>query len=201
MRVLWLIRHGRTVGDGERRYLGRTDLPMSRDGEAEIEHVRRFLAPRPLDRILCSDLVRSRRTAEILAFGRAVPIEVDPALREIDMGTWEGRAHAELALADPEAWRARGADLAHFRAPGGESFADVAERATAVVNRLETDPSAEHVLICGHAGVDRALLARLLGLPLGELFRFAQPHGAVSRLEFSAGGPRLTLLAGPADLP
>lgn len=201
MRVLWLIRHGRTVGDADRRYLGRTDLPMSRDGEAEIERVRRFLAAHPLDRILCSDLVRSRRTAEILAAGRAVPIEVEPGLREIDMGAWEGRERAELARADPDAWRARGADLEGFRPPGGESFADVADRATKVVSRLEIDPSPDHVLICGHAGVDRVLLARLLGLPLAAIFRFAQPHGAVSRLEFAGGGARLTLLARPSDLP
>ncbi len=201
MRVLWLIRHGRTVGDADRRYVGRTDLPMSRDGEAEIERVRRFLAGRPLDRILCSDLVRSRRTAEILADGRSVPIEVEPGLREIDMGTWEGRERAELARTDPVAWRARGADLAGFRPPGGESFGDVAERVAKVMSRLEMDSSPDHVLIAVHAGVNRVLLARLLGLPLSEIFRFVQPYGAVSRLEVSGPTPRLTLLVGASDLP
>ncbi|NLH81389.1 MAG: histidine phosphatase family protein [Phyllobacteriaceae bacterium] len=201
MRVLWLIRHGRTVGDADRRYVGRTDLPMSRDGEAEIAAVRRILAGRPLDRILCSDLVRSRRTAEILAAGGAVPIEVETGLREIDMGAWEGHERAELARVDPDAWRARGADLEGFRPPDGESFGDVAERAMEVLRRLEIAPSPEHVLIAGHAGVNRVLLARLLGLPLAEIFRFAQPYGAVSRLEFSGSTPRLTLLVGPSDVP
>lgn len=58
MKTLWLIRHGRVVGDADRRFLGRIDLPMSPDGEAEIAAVAARLAKEPLDLILASDLVR-----------------------------------------------------------------------------------------------------------------------------------------------
>lgn len=199
MKTLWLIRHGRVVGDAHRRFLGRTDLPMSGQGEAEIAAVAARLAAEPLDLILASDLARSRRTAEILAAGRAVPIRVEPALREIDMGDWEMRERDEIARLEPEAWRARGGDIARFRPPGGESFADVAARLAPLVATLRADGAPDHVAVTGHAGVDRVLLTLLLDLPLDRLFAFAEPHGAVHRLDVEGHGIRIAPAFAPSE--
>lgn len=193
MRKLWLVRHGAVTGDGAHRYLGRTDLPMSTEGEAQIRALRDLLRPERFDLVLASDLARSRRTAEILAEGRDVAVRVVPALREIDMGDWEGRLRAEVARDEPEAWAARGADIVGFRPPAGESFADLAARVGPVLDGLETAPERD-VLVAGHAGVNRVLLCRLLGLPLDALFRIAQGHGSVSRVEWHGAGPVVHLL-------
>ncbi|MDR3374249.1 MAG: histidine phosphatase family protein [Ancalomicrobiaceae bacterium] len=194
MRKLWLIRHGAVVGDAHDRYIGRTDLPMSHDGEASIERIAAFLRPEPLDLVLASDLARSRRTAEILVAGRHVPIRVLPALAEIDMGDWEGALRSDIAHQHPEAWTARGLDIVGFRPPGGESFADLAARVVPVLECLADWGTDLSVAIAGHAGVNRTLLCHLLGMPLEALFRIAQPHGAISLIEWHRGTPTVQLL-------
>ena len=102
---------------------------MSPAGEAQIRELAARLRPRVTpDAIYCSDLSRSRRTAELLANGSAIPIRVRPALREIDMGDWQGLSRREVAERRPADYAARGRDIANFRPPGGESFADLAAR-------------------------------------------------------------------------
>ena len=97
MRTLLLIRHGTVVGDAERRFLGATDAPMSEAGEAAVRGLaERVRARYALQAVYCSDLGRSRRSAQWLANGVA-PVLVRPALREIDMGEWEARLRREIA--------------------------------------------------------------------------------------------------------
>lgn len=194
MRKLWLIRHGTVVGDAARRYIGSTDLPMSGEGEAAIERVAGYLASAPLDLVLCSPLGRSRRTAEILCSGRHVQVRQLPALAEIDMGDWEGMLRSEVAHAYPEAWAARGRDIAGFRPPGGESFADLAARVVPVLECLAEWGTDLNVAIAGHAGVNRVLLCHLLGMPLEALFRIAQPPAALSLVEWPSGSPVVQLM-------
>lgn len=122
---------------------------------------------------------------------------MDPALREIDLGDWEMRERAEIARLDPEAWRAWGADIVGYRPPGGESFADVAARLRPLLAGLLGDGGPTRMAIAGHAGVDRVALAILVDLPLDRLFVFAQPYGAVHRLDIDAHGARIAPVFAP----
>ncbi|MCE1237292.1 MAG: histidine phosphatase family protein [Hyphomicrobiales bacterium] len=199
MRRVFLIRHGAAFGDGGRRYLGRTDLPMSAAGIAEIDALAAAFADvGPFDAIWCSDLVRARRSAEILAVRHSTPIRVEPRLREIDMGAWEGLDHAAVAAADPDAWAARGRDILGFRAPGGESFADVRTRVLAVWETIEEHFGEASIAVVGHAGAHRLLVCHVLGMPPENLFRLAKTTGHVDLLEGRRGDWRLRLFdAGP----
>ena len=124
MRTVLLIRHGAVAGDAAHRFIGHTDLPMSADGETQIRELSRRLKDRmPPDAIYCSDLIRSRRTAELLADGRAIPLRVQPELREINLGAWEGLSRREVAEQQPAEYERRGRYIENFRPPGGESFA------------------------------------------------------------------------------
>ena len=86
MRALLLIRHGAAAGDADLRYLGATDAPMSQAGESTVRALaERLRASFSFKAVYCSDLSRSRRSAECLAGGKA-PIHARPALREISHG-------------------------------------------------------------------------------------------------------------------
>ena len=124
-------------------------------------------------------------------------LRIVPELREIDMGAWENREQAQIARCEAAAWTARGADLAGYRPPDGESFADVAIRVAPVLSALMADPDLDTVAIAGHAGVDRVLLALALGLPLDRLFAFALPYGALARLDFKGETASLAALEVP----
>jgi probable phosphoglycerate mutase len=194
-----LIRHGALAGDAERRYVGATDLPMSEAGEAQIRDLAARLAARmPIDAVYCSDLARSRRAAELLAGGRAIPIHVRPALREIDMGAWEGRTRGEVAERQPDEYARRGGDIVNFRPPGGESFADLAARVTPCWRSLFAESESGVVAVAGHAGVNRVILCDALGMPLANLFRIAQRPGCLNVIERGRDGPIVRLLDGGA---
>ena len=197
MRTVLLIRHGAVEGDAEGRFVGAADLPMSPAGEAQIRELAARLRLRVgPDAIYCSDLSRSRRTAELLANGSAIPICVRPALREIDMGDWQGLSRREVAERQPADYAARGRDIANFRPPGGESFADLASRVLPCWRDLVEDGGTQVVAIAGHAGVNRVILCHLLGAPLANLFRIAQRPACLNVVEWRKNEPVVTLVDG-----
>ncbi len=197
MRTALLIRHGAVGDEAEERFLGAADLPMSPAGEAQVRELAARLRLRAIpDAIYCSDLSRSLRTAELLADESAIPIRVRPALREIEMGDWQGLSRREIAERRPEDYAARGRDIANFRPPGGESFADLAARVLPCWRELVEDRETQVVAIAGHAGVNRVILCHLLGAPLANLFRIAQRPACVNVVEWRKNEPVVTLIDG-----
>jgi len=197
VRTALLIRHGLVFDDAEDRILGAADAPMSPAGEAQIRELSARLRPRVApDAIYCSDLSRARRTAELIASGPAVPIRVRPALREIDMGEWQGLSRREVAARLPDEYAARGRDIANFRPPGGESFADLAARVLPCWRDIVADGETQVVAIAGHAGVNRVILCHLLGAPLANLFRIAQGPACVNVIEWRKSEPVVALIDG-----
>jgi len=125
---LYLVRHG-SIGEAtEKRFLGHTEAPLSSRGVQQAEALRDWLQSREFTRVLCSDLIRSHRTAKIIMGSRRPPIEVYPELQEISLGEWDGVSFREIRAKYPEEFKARGADIENWRPPGGESFADCRRR-------------------------------------------------------------------------
>lgn len=201
--LIYLLRHGAVAQTSPRRFLGRTDVPLSEEGVRQMA----ALAPRlerigfgqagRAGRIVASPLERARHSA-LLASGRPEEdIQLVAAFQEINLGSWEGLSVAEVQERYPGAYEARGEDLAHFRPHGGESFSDVADRVWPALLRLAADSSrggGGPLLIVAHAGVNRVLLARAAGLPLQEVLAIPQPYGALSCLHFTAGKIELHFL-------
>lgn len=194
--TLYLLRHGRTEGHEVRRYIGRTDVALDDIGRQQAVTWRERFGPGRFARVLCSDLSRSMETARIVTAGDPKP-EAMPALAEIDLGDWDGRAIADVRREFPDLFDARGRDMAGFRPPGGESFEDVRERVAPVIEALirDSDDGQGHdVLLAGHAGVNRVVLCHVLGLPLGRLFHLGQDHGCLNVIRWGAAGPVLRCL-------
>ena len=199
MRTVLLIRHGEIAGDDTaHRFIGRTDLPMSEDGEGEIRLLARRVQRVPLDAVYCSDLGRSRRTAELLAEGRAIPVRVKPELREIDLGAWEGLPRREVAERQPTEYEQRGRDIENFRPPGGESFADLKRRVLCFWQSAIEASGPGTVAIAAHAGVNRVILCHVLGMPLSNLFRLSQQTGCLNVIEWHRSGTAVRLLGATA---
>jgi probable phosphoglycerate mutase len=155
---LWLARHGETAWTRTRQHTGRTDLPLTEDGERQArEELAPKLAGVAFGLVLSSPLRRAVDTARLAGF---TPV-VDDRLREMDYGDYEGRTTAEIHRARPD-W-----DLWTDGCPGGESADDVGARVDAVIaERLRDGP--ERILIFGHGHTLRILAARWLDLPARE---------------------------------
>ena len=182
-RGIWLLRHGALAPDPERRLVGSRDLPMSAEGREQIRELVRDFLPEILPglrAIACSDLDRCRETAAILraACPASLPLHVEPGLREISLGQWEGLNREAIRRKWPGAFEARGLNLAAFVPPGGESFRMVERRALLALARWRESCPEGQLLVVTHAGVMRALLSRYWGLPLMRVWAIPQDYSA-----------------------
>ncbi len=163
--------------------VGARDIPLSDAGREQIHLLARQFMPTVQDglcAVVCSDLQRCRETAAILLEAlpqNAVPLHVEPGLREIHLGLWQGMTKAEIEQTWPGAYAARGQDMAHFCPPQGESFMQAQRRALAAVARWRRRYPDGILLMVSHAGVLGSLLAHYLALPLKEVLRIPQHYG------------------------
>jgi alpha-ribazole phosphatase len=197
-RVIYLVRHGKIVQrDDQRRYIGQVDVPLSAEGRTQARQLADRFAGTELGTIYASDLSRAQETAEIVAQRNGSRVALRPELREIAMGEWEGRAFGEIAAASPEAYKARGEDLAGFRAPGGETFTECHARAVHALDEILTSTDGP-ILIVAHAGPNRLLLCHMLGMPIASLFRIAQDYACLNVIQHGAAGFQVKLMNGRA---
>lgn len=212
MLTLVLTRHGLTDRSVPEQHLGqRIDISINDAGRRQAAALAARLRGQRVDRLLTSPLFRARETAEVLATGIALPDggapEVDPRLREMDYGAWEGLTYADLHErygAARAAWVERPDELA---CPGGESGNDVAERARAFLADLldehrrwharaalratigagpDARPPERVVLAVGHATTNRILLCVALGHPVREYRRrFVQGQANLTVLRWA----------------
>jgi len=181
---IYLVRHGSVVGAETRRFIGHLDVPLSPSGEAEIERLAARLARVPLAAVYASDLLRSRLSAEIIARPHGLTSRIEPALREMAMGRWEGLTADEITAREPEAFKEWMARIGEFPFPEGESVPDLLARAWPAFERVVGAHAGERVAVVAHGGTNRAILCRALGLPLDRLLVFGQDYAALSLLEW-----------------
>jgi len=195
-RVIYLVRHGKIqLEDDQRRYIGQIDLPLAQVGRQQARAMRQRFGGAELGAVVCSDLGRARETAEIIAEGSGLAVAARPDLREVSMGEWEGLTFREVAHRFPEAYQARGKDIAQFRVAGGESFADCGRRAVAAFEDLFRSTTG-NLLVVGHAGVNRLLLCHVLGMPVEHLFRLGQDYACLNIIQGGSSGFQVRLVNG-----
>lgn len=154
-------RHGATEHNVTKRFLSITDLPLGPLGRAQCESLREAFKSFAFERCLVSPMRRCRETREIVA--PDIPFAVEPALREVHFGDWEGRTLEWVESRFPEVLARRRRDPVRFRPPGGESFEDAAGRLRELAASVRNGPS---TLVIAHR-VTLGILERLVReLPL-----------------------------------
>jgi broad specificity phosphatase PhoE len=187
MRLL-MVRHGATANNAAARYTGQSDVPLSPLGERQVEAVARVLADVRLDAIISSDLARARSTAEAIARYHQVLVLLDPDLREIAIGAWEGLTYAEALQRDPElvaAWQSGRPESLRVAPPGGETTLVFRDRLARALDRWRAAYSQpdDTVLWVTHGGVLGVLLCHLLGMDLTRRWQFRKDNAAITELE------------------
>lgn len=199
MPTLILLRHGALAQAEPRRFVGQRDLPLSAQGLSQAAAWRDALADVRLDGAWCSSLSRCRTMADVILDGRSTAAISSDALREVSLGRWEGLSVEEVRSRFPGEYERRGADLAKVAPAEGESFAQAQARAWEAMERImaHTEGTA---LVVAHGGVNRAIICRVLGMPLHRLFSLGQDYAAMNLIEFPAAKPpRLRTLNLPPE--
>jgi len=203
MGSLFLVRHAATTASESGRNLGRaSDPPLAPSGQKLAVRLAATLAaeleelPHDELRLVSSPALRCRQTAAALTYGVGVApdaVETDAGLIEIDYGAWHGLTADECRARDPVRRAAWEADPYRTRCPEGESGADVARRAFAVLAPLEgwlADDRARCAIVVAHNHVNRLRLCALLGWPMRDYReRLANDPAAYSLVTFGAEVP------------
>lgn len=150
-----LARHGQTAWSLSGQHTGLTDLPLTAAGEAEARSLAARLQAQRFARVLCSPLQRAVQTCALAGFGTRA--EIDARLVEWHYGDYEGRTSAQIHALQP------GWQLFRDGCPGGETPAQVAQRADSLVGTLRGFDGDTLLFSSGH--FLRMLAVRWLGLP------------------------------------
>jgi broad specificity phosphatase PhoE len=188
--VTVLLRHGQTPMSVQKRYAGRSDVPLTEAGVQQAVAAAKRLASAGIGAIVASPLLRAVQTAQEVAAVTGAAVVTDDGFRETDFGAWEGLTFAEVRerwpsevttwLADPE-----------VAPPGGESFTDVSARVTAALRRVLADREGQRVLIVSHVTPIKTLVAAALLAPPAALFRMHLDVAAMCEIDWYADGPAL----------
>lgn len=182
-----LIRHGKTEGNKEKRYIGRTDQPLSEEGIAGIkENLGRYPS---VEKVYASPMKRTRQTAELIYPGQA-PELVD-GLREMDMGVFEGKNHAELK--NRPSYILWVATRGKISIPGGESMKDFGKRTMDAFTQVLGDMQAEGIkrsAVVAHGGTIMSIVSQLAD---DDYYKYMVSNGAGFRLTLDDDGKLLDL--------
>lgn len=182
MSEIYLIRHGRTAWNKEKRFRGRYDVPLDEQGRREARLTAEALEDVALGRVYSSALSRAMETAEIVRGKRDVRIVPMAAFEDIDYGEWTGRLDSAVRKEFPEAHELWLREPDSMRFPGGESLAQVRERAVAGLRQVAEMCAGERVAIVSHRVVLKVLLASLKGLPDSCFWAIEVDTGSITRL-------------------
>ncbi|PXY34139.1 acid phosphatase [Prauserella flavalba] len=192
--VLLLLRHGQTEWSATGRHTGRTDLPLTAVGERQAHAAGRTYAlmhggTAPA-LVLSSPRERAVRTAELA--GLSVD-ETTEDLAEWDYGDYEGLTTPQIRESVP------GWTVWSHPMPGGESAAQVTERADKVLDRVRTALAGGDVVLVGHGHFSRVLIARWLGLGASAGVHFKFDPASITVLGDERGKPQIQHLNVPAS--
>ncbi len=187
--MLFIMRHGETEWNVAGRIQGKGDSPLTARGIEQVRAAAGFLAGEGIDRLYASPQGRARHSAAFVAEATGCDPVFDDRLVEADYGVADGLTIAETRVRYPGEWERREADRWGFALPGGESMADVWRRVEAfAADRLAgmvADPSVR-VGVVAHQGVNRSLLAIVMGWPPETILRLTQPNFVVFRCDGEA---------------
>lgn len=195
MKTIYLLRHGEINPGKPRKFIGQTDLSLIPEGREQMSVLGSFLHRRTtFDQIVSSPLSRCLESSELLNRSLKTITCVEPDLAEIHLGDWEGLTAEQVREKFPGEYEARGADMAGYSPAGGESFQDLQDRVWPVLQKIIAQ--VETAAVVSHAGVQRVLLCRILGIPLDNLFRIKQDYGCYNILHVDEDHIQLACLNG-----
>lgn len=183
-RTWYLVRHGETEWNAERRMQGQWDSRLTPAGRLHAGQSAALLAQCGVEAVFASPLGRVQETAAIIRTRLDIAPINDDRLKEWSSGDWSGHLYADLASRWPEQFEAWRADMLGVRAPGGENFHDLIARAGDFVASLDAHP-ARRIAVLAHGFFNRALACVLLGRPPADTLHIRQDNNVVMRITCS----------------
>lgn len=186
---LLLIRHGESYSNVQKKFSGFQDVDLTKKGIWQAERLAYRLKKVSVDAVYCSDLKRAIYTADIVFGNRDMDMLINPNLREMNFGIWEGMTFEEIKLKEGTkftSWLENPDEKSII--PQGESLAILNERVMTEVNRILQEHKNEEkdktVAIVCHGGTIRIILCNALNLELKNLWFIKQKSTALNIIDY-----------------
>lgn len=198
---LYIIRHGETDWNAERKMQGQHDIALNENGRQAAIDCGKALKDTPFDRIYCSPLIRAKETAELIRGDRELEIVVEERLIELHFGALEGVSPTSIVTKEMETQLQN-----FFRKPaeykplgGGEAIEEACDRTDAFLADLrQNEASDASILIVAHGAINKALQLRPLGRGVNDFWGGGvQTNCSVTILEEQNGAYTLVSDAAP----
>jgi broad specificity phosphatase PhoE len=189
-----LIRHGQTEWNRQEIFRGRTDIPLNETGIEQARVLAERLAGERLSAIYCSPLSRAAVTAQILGSPRGLHPQAMDTLTDMNYGAWEGLQHAQVKDRYPALYALWMTEPHLVRPPGGETLAEVRERALAGLRTIVAAAPEATVVVVSHRVVTKLLLCAALGIGDEGFWRIRQDTCCVNIVEWGVDRPSVVLL-------
>ncbi|WP_373536209.1 histidine phosphatase family protein [Microcoleus sp.] len=182
---LYLIRHGETEWALTGQHTGRTDIPLTANGESEAAELGKHLRDIQFSRVLTSPLKRAQQTCALVGLDR-VP-EIEPDLAEWDYGDYEGKQSVNIRQERPD-WNVFRDGCPHGEMPG--QVCDRADRLLARLRNLEGN-----IALFSHGQFGGVLATRWIGLAVNEAQHFPLGTASISIFAFDSHHPTVPVIA------
>jgi broad specificity phosphatase PhoE len=177
MTEMWLVRHGQTDWNLAGIYQGQSDIPLNETGIKQASELALTLKGTHFDAIYSSDLKRAQQTAEIIAEQVKAPVFIDPRLREIRQGVWEGMTIEEVRQIFAPDFN-RDPELINVpRAEGAESLAEVITRMVEAANEIHDGHNGSRVLLASHGLAVAVLYLTIKRTPFLNIYKHIPENG------------------------
>lgn len=175
---LWLIRHGQSLANQQKRVTGTQLDPLAPEGRQQASALGDLLRSTSLtpDLVICSPWLRAKQTAE-LAFPSSV-LSLDDRIGETDAGRVADLPLSEFLHSFPDFYA-----NASNHYPGGESHLELNSRVADWVEELLSQAVKEVFAVC-HSGPICCLLQRALNIPMERFPALLPGHASLSMIEY-----------------
>lgn len=170
MTHLIITRHGYSEYNKTRMYTGQVDVALTDLGLRQAARTAEYVAETyKIDAIYSSDLKRAMSTAIPLSEKLGIPVIKEPLIKEIYGGLWENKLMPEIDKLYHEDYQVYKTTIGLARCTGGESLAELQERALKGMKKIAEDNDGKTVFVATHGGVLLALISAWMGLPLAKM--------------------------------
>jgi broad specificity phosphatase PhoE len=188
--LIYMIRHGRTDWNDDRKVMGLEPVPLNERGREMVESLAEHLSGEGIGAVYTSTVERALETSRILAKSWETELREEPRLNESAYEKWVGMGYSELAGDQDFKLYMTAPSRSNFS--DGEGMVDIQKRALGAVERIAEEAPCSKAALVSHSDVIKPVLTHYLGMDLDSMHRLAVANASVSLLDLGySGAPRV----------
>jgi len=167
---IYIVRHGQTEWNIQKRYQGSGDSPLTERGINQAKALNNYLKDMNFDKVFSSPSKRALHTAQIVSGKPASEIITISDFQEINLGKWEGKLYSEMENENPDLYHGFWHAPHLYKPTDSESFTDLTNRTFSAFLNTVKQNIGKRILIVSHAAASMSILNKIENRPLDKFW-------------------------------